>query len=134
MDIFIIVFASFVAVIFVLALGGVAASRKRLQRHAADLDRQIESANEKLALAHAGDKGWNPEVIQRKAREGLQKAQPEVEIEKMSLIHVVDKVGTDNDQAVFHVFTQAAEYRVTLGRQDGQWVYIEQQAMEKKPE
>ena len=38
------------------------------------------------------------------------------------LVQVVDKPGTDADQAIFHVKTaDGAEHRMTLGRTGGEW-------------
>jgi hypothetical protein len=44
------------------------------------------------------------------------------EPDQVTLIEVIDKPGTDDDQAVFDVTTGSEHRRVTLGRRDGEWV------------
>jgi len=39
------------------------------------------------------------------------------------LVEVIDKPGTDEDQAVFEVRTGSDRHRVVLGRRDGDWVH-----------
>jgi hypothetical protein len=35
---------------------------------------------------------------------------------------VIDRPGTDADQAVFDVHAAGARHRVVLGRRDGEWI------------
>jgi hypothetical protein len=44
------------------------------------------------------------------------------EPDELTLVEVIDKPGTDSDQAVFDVSAAGSRHRVTLGRRDGDWV------------
>ncbi len=40
----------------------------------------------------------------------------------LQLVQVVDRPGTDEDQAVFRAVTDSGERTLVLGRRDGAWV------------
>jgi hypothetical protein len=43
-------------------------------------------------------------------------------VRELHLVQVVDRPGTDEDQAVFRVVTDRGERTLVLGRRDGAWV------------
>jgi len=63
-----------------------------------------------------------PALLQTAAREAYASRFDGREPEELHLIQVVDKPGTDEDQAVFDVSAGGDRHRVVLGRRDGDWV------------
>lgn len=108
-----IVLAVLLAVLFV---GGYIANRRRYVAEDADLRRQIEEANERLARAHAEDKGWDRATMEAAVREAVGA------VDALELVQVVDRPGTDADEAVFRVNAAGEAREVVLGRRDGHWV------------
>ncbi|MCW2995786.1 MAG: hypothetical protein JWQ18_3281 [Conexibacter sp.] len=113
-----------VGVIVVLAVllfaGGLYASGRRRDKLAGSLKARIEAADAELAVARAEDKGWERATIEAAAR-----AAAGADVRTLHLVQVVDKPGTDADQAVFRVVgADGAESTVTLGRRDGVWVAL----------
>ncbi len=114
-----------VGVIVVLAVllfaGGLYASGRRRDKLADGLLARIEAADAALADARAQDRGWERATIEAAARAAVA---PD-EVRELQLVQVVDKPGTDADQAVFRVLgADGAERTVTLGRRDGAWVAV----------
>jgi hypothetical protein len=110
------------AVLLVLAVGGVIARRMWLQRTEGEFRAQLERANHDLAQAAASDRGWDRELLETAARRcALEKGGAEPS--ELALVEVIDRPGTDEDQAVFHVVVAGADRRLTLGRQGGDWVF-----------
>jgi hypothetical protein len=114
-----------VGVIVVLAVllfaGGLYASGRRRDKLADGLLARIEAADAALADARAQDRGWERATIEAAARAAVA---PQ-EVRELQLVQVVDKPGTDADQAVFRVVgADGAEHTVTLGRRDGAWVAV----------
>jgi hypothetical protein len=114
-----------VGVIVVLAVllfaGGLYASGRRRDKLADGLLARFEAADAALADARAQDRGWERATIEAAARAAVA---PQ-EVRDLHLVQVVDKPGTDADQAVFRVVgADGAESTVTLGRRDGAWVAV----------
>jgi predicted DNA repair protein MutK len=114
-----------VGVIVVLAVllfaGGLYASGRRRDKLADSLLARIEAADAALADARAQDRGWERATIEAAARAAIAPR----EVRELHLVQVVDKPGTDADQAVFRVVgADGAEHTVTLGRRDGAWVAL----------
>jgi hypothetical protein len=113
-----------VGVIAVLAVllfvGGLYASGRRRDKLAGSLRERIEAADAALADARAQDKGWERATIEAACR-----AAADGELRELQLVQVVDRPGTDADQAVFRVVgADGAERTITLGRRDGAWVAV----------
>ncbi len=71
--------------------------------------------------SRAQDRGWERATIEAAARAAVAPR----EVQELHLVQVVDKPGTDADQAVFRVVgADGAESTVTLGRRDGAWVAV----------
>jgi hypothetical protein len=110
------------AVILLLAAGGYAAATRRAKSHEAELRRELATAERELAKAHASDKGWDPAVLASAARDAATDRFGDATVGAPLLVQVVDRPGTDADQAVFLIKTaDGAEHRMTLGRADGVW-------------
>jgi hypothetical protein len=108
-------------VIALLFAGGMIAVGRRRDQQSDSLLARIEAADAALADARAQDKGWERATIETAARAAVA---PQ-EVAELHLVQVVDKPGTDADQAVFRaVGADGAELTVTLGRRDGAWVAL----------
>ncbi|MDX6731448.1 MAG: hypothetical protein QOC54_1396, partial [Baekduia sp.] len=85
------------------------------------LGAQIAAADAALADARAEDRGWDRATIEAAARAAIAPR----EARELQLVQVLDRPGTDADQAVFHVVgADGQESTVTLGRRDGAWVAV----------
>ena len=110
-----------IAIIVVLAVGGVIARRRQLESTRPAFDRALEKVNHDLAAAAASDRGWEREHLEASARR-ICAEQLGAEPEELTLVEIIDKPGTDDDQAVFDVTAGGERHRVVLGRRDGDWV------------
>jgi hypothetical protein len=108
-------------VLAVLAVGGAIARRAQLARTRGAFDASLERANRDLATAAAADRGWDRATMESAARRIF--AEPRgAEPERLLLVEVLDRPGTDEDQAVFHAEFGGTTQAVTLGRRGGDWV------------
>jgi type II secretory pathway pseudopilin PulG len=106
----------------VLAVGGWFAATQRARERERALIQDLATAEQALAQAHALDKGWDRTVLESAAREAVSQRFGSTPINALQLVQVVDRPGTDADQAVFRVETaDGTEHHLTLGRTDGAW-------------
>jgi hypothetical protein len=117
-----IVVVAVVAVLAVLALLGAVANARRRSAGRAEFQASLEEVNRALAVAHAEDKGWEPNALDAAARRAFEAQRPGATIRQQSLVQVIDRPGTDEDKAVFHFLTDEGETYLTLGRSGGEWV------------
>lgn len=110
-----------VGLIALLALGGIAAAARRARARDRELLHQLEQADQALAQAHASDKGWERSALEAAARRAVAERFGNIDVEGLQLVQVLDRPGTDADQAVFRVQTIDGEHRITLGRTNGVW-------------
>ena len=109
-------------VLLLLAAGGYVAATRRADDTEGALQDEIARAERELAKAHAGDKGWDPAVLAAAAREAAVARFGDATVGEPQLVQVIDRPGTDADQAVFRVQTaDGDEHRITLGRTAGVW-------------
>ena len=109
-------------VLILLAAGGYVAATRRADDTEGALHDEVARAERELAKAHAGDKGWDPAVLADAAREAAVARFGDATVGEPQLVQVVDRPGTDADQAVFRVQTaDGDEHRITLGRTAGVW-------------
>jgi hypothetical protein len=113
-----IVLGVFVALVIVLAVGGIYARRRQLAATQDRFDANLAQVNRDLAAAHAQDRGWAREGLESAARAAYA-AQRGAEPSDLTLVQIIDRPGTDEDKAVFAVGVE----RLTLGRADGEWVF-----------
>ncbi len=108
--------------IVVLAVGGWFAATRRARLRERTLVQELDAAERALAQAHATDKGWDRQLLEAAARDAVAQRFGSTPINALQLVQVIDRPGTDADQAVFRVETAAGdEHRITLGRVDGAW-------------
>jgi hypothetical protein len=116
-----VILAVVLVLVVVLFVGGYIANRRRQTVMDARLRAQIEAADAALADARAQDRGWDRAMIEDAARAAVAPR----EVRELQLVQVVDKPGTEADQAVFRIVgADGAEITVTLGRRDGAWVAV----------
>jgi hypothetical protein len=108
----------FVALVIILAVGGVYGRRRQLAATQGDFDTHLAQVNRDLAAAHAEDRGWAREALDTAARAAYV-AQRGTEPPDLRLIQIVDRPGTDDDKAVFRIGGE----QLTLGRENGEWVF-----------
>jgi hypothetical protein len=109
-------------VLLVLAVGGVIARAILQKRTHAEFERRLERANHDLAEAAAADRGWDRDVLMAAARRIYAKERG-IEPSELLLVEVIDRPGTDEDLAVFHIEGEGRTDSLTLGREDGEWVH-----------
>jgi hypothetical protein len=117
-----IILIAFGVLALVLFVGGFVVAGRRARAHDADLRTQIEAADQALAQARAGDRGWDPDVLQAAARQAYASQSDGREPEQLYLVQVIDRPGTDADEAVFRAIDGHREQDLVLGREGGQWV------------
>ncbi len=110
-----------VVVLVLLALLFVGGYVANARRRAADRDRLralTQEADQGLAAAHAENKGWERTGLEAAAREAAAARRGGVAPRQLTLVQVVDRPGTEEDEAVF----EADGERIVLGRAGGRWV------------
>ena len=110
------------AVLVLLAVGGVIARRRQLASTRPAFDRALAQVDRDLAAAAASDRGWDRAHLEASARR-ICAEQLGAEPDEMTLVEVIDQPGTDSDQAVFDVSAGGESHRIVLGRRDGDWVH-----------
>lgn len=116
MSTFDIVLAAVVAVVVLLTLGGVVASGRRARARHERLGEQIQHADRALASARAADNGWDPAHMEAAARAAVTGEAT------LHLVQVVDRPGTDADEAVYRAVTPDGNARdIRLTRSGDTW-------------
>src|SRR3954452_14270913 len=110
-----------VVVFAVLIAGGIYARHRQLARSRPAFERALAQVDRDLAAAAASDRGWDRALLEAAARR-ISAEQFGNEPDDLTLVEVIDRPGTDEDQAVFDIVTAGARHRVVLGRRDGRWV------------
>jgi hypothetical protein len=118
-----IVLGVLVLLIVLLAVGGVIARNRQLERTRGRFDENLAQVNEDLAAAHAADRGWARDTLDEAARAAWAQERPGEEAESLMLVQIVDNPGTDEDKAVYEVAAGGRTQRLTLGRRDGAWIH-----------
>jgi type II secretory pathway pseudopilin PulG len=117
-----IVLVVFAALILILAGGGWMAATRRARAQERKLLAALHDAEQALARARATDKGWDRALLDAAARDAFATRFGTERVNALQLVQVIDRPGTDADQAVFRVETaDGDEHRITLGRTGGVW-------------
>jgi hypothetical protein len=107
------------ALLALLAIGGAYARNRQLIRSRPAFEAHLERVNRDLAAAAAQDRGWDRATLEDAARR-IYAQERGSEPQELVLVEVIDRPGTDQDQAVFRCDGGA---RLTLGRRGGEWVH-----------
>ena len=109
------------AVLGVLVAGGIVARNRQLARSRPAFERALAQVEQDLVAAAASDRGWDRSVLEAAARQVVAERYG-TEPAELHLVEVIDKPGTDQDQAVFTAHVGGKSERVVLGRREGDWV------------
>lgn len=109
------------AVLVLLFAGGAIARNRQLARTRPAFERALAQVDQDLAAAAASDRGWDRAHLEASARR-ICAEQLGAEPDELTLVEVVDRPGTDSDEAVFDVSAGGRRHRMVLGRRDGDWV------------
>jgi type II secretory pathway pseudopilin PulG len=119
-----IVLAVVVALIVLLFVLGSLGNARRRRSLDAGFQAQLEEANAALAAARAEDRGWERSNLEAAARSAHGRAHPGADIRELHLVQVVDRPGTESDQARFRVVDAHGEHEILLGRRGDEWVEL----------
>jgi hypothetical protein len=109
-----------VVLVVLLIVGGLIANARRARGGEDDLLAAVAEADGALALARAADRGWERSVLEAAAREAFAARSP-VEVRELMLVQVVDRPGTEDDQALFRVVTDVGSEEILLVRKGDGW-------------
>ena len=110
-----------VAVLLVLLIvGGLIANGRRAREQEDETLSAVREADQALALARASDRGWDRAVLEAAAREAFATRSP-AEVRELLLMRVVDRPGTEEDQALFRVITDVGSEEILLVRHGDAW-------------
>jgi hypothetical protein len=116
-----IIIVVFVLLVVLLIVGGLVASARRARGGEDELRAALREADRGLAAARAVDRGWDREAMEAAARAAFAARSP-AEIGELLLLQVVDRPGTEEDQALFRVVTDAGSEEILCVRDaDGAW-------------
>jgi type II secretory pathway pseudopilin PulG len=116
----VVIVVVFVLLVVLLIVGGLVASARRARGGEDELRVAVREADQALALARAGDRGWERGVLEAAAREAFAARSP-AEVRELMLLQVIDRPGTEDDQALFRVVTDAGSEEILLVRQGDAW-------------
>ena len=116
-----IVVSVVVVLLALLIVGGIVASGRRARAEEGPLRADLAAATRALALAHAADPGWERSLLEEAARTAFADRSG-AEVRDLQLVQVVDRPGTEEDQAVFRVVTDHGQEYLHLDRHGDRWV------------
>jgi type II secretory pathway pseudopilin PulG len=119
-SVIVVILVVFVLLVILLAVGGIIASQRRARSGEDELLVAVREADQALALARAGDRGWERGVLEAAAREAFAARSP-AEVRELMLVQVVDRPGTEEDQALFRVITDVGSEEILLVRHGDDW-------------
>ena len=97
-------------------VGGLIAARRRAEQTEGELDARIAAADRALEAARAADRGWDPILLEEAARVALDR------YDKLHLVLVDDRPGTDEDHAEMAAVGDAEVVHVSVTRRGDSWV------------
>ena len=120
MSVIAIIVVVFVVLVLLLIVGGLIANGRRTRDQEDEARLAFREADKVLALARASDRGWERSVLEAAAREAFAARSP-AEVRELQLVQVVDRPGTEEDQALFRVITDAGSEEILLVRHGDSW-------------
>jgi hypothetical protein len=121
MPVWLIVVLALVVALAVLAIGGAIANGRRERSTRGPFERRLGAVDRALAAALADDRGWDPSQLEAAARRGIAANRPQAQITELELVQVIDRPGTDDDEALFRAQTAQGVLNVRLERRGGEW-------------
>ncbi len=121
MSVIVIVLIVVVVLAVVLFVGGLVASRRRLNDP--ELGPHIRNADQALEQARANDRGWDRAILEEVARRTLAQERPEFGVNDLHLVLVDDRPGVEEDRAHMLAMGDDGQARVVLTRDaEGEWI------------
>jgi hypothetical protein len=112
-------------VVFVLAviffIGGLILTRRHTRATAGQLHDHLAAADQALEAARAVDKGWDAVALEEAARNVLQREAPGFHYDRLQLVLVDDRPGTDHDRAEFVAASSDEVVRIAVTRRGDLW-------------
>src|SRR3954469_10331452 len=105
-----------------LFVGGLIAPRRHAEPTSGRLHERIAAADRALEAARAADRGWDPILLEEAARTALQRERPDFHYDKLHLVLVDDRPGTDEDRAELAAIGDDGVIRVAVARRGETWV------------
>jgi hypothetical protein len=105
-----------------LFVGGLLGARRRAEHTADELDSRIAAADRALEAARAADRGWDPVLLEEAARVALERERPDFHYDKLHLVLVDDRPGTEHDRAEMAAVGDEGVLRVLVTRRGDSWV------------
>jgi hypothetical protein len=103
-------------------IGGLIAARRHADATEADLRARVAAADRALEAARAADRGWDPVLLEEAARVALERERPDFHYDRLQLVLVDDRPGTDEDRAELAAVAEDRVVRVGVTRRGGTWV------------
>jgi type II secretory pathway pseudopilin PulG len=122
MSVLAIVIIIVLALLLLLIVGGLAGARRRARLTDARLTERIAAADQALEAARAADRGWDPVLLEQAARVALERERPDFRYDKLHLVLVDDRPGTEADRAEMAAVGDEGVLRVSVMRHGDQWV------------
>jgi hypothetical protein len=109
------------ALVLVILIGGLVASRRREAEHGGAWRAEVRGADRALQDARAADKGWDRPALEEAARRALAEQRPGFGVAELHLVLVDDRPGEAEDRAHFVAVGAEGEARIVLCRGSGGW-------------
>ena len=122
MSIVTIVIVVLLVLIVVFFIGGLIVARRRAEAHAERLDERIAAADRALEAARAADRGWDPVLLEEAARTALERERPDFHYDRLHLVLVDDRPGTEEDRAEMAAIGDEGALHVSVARRGDTWV------------
>src|SRR3954467_9806428 len=104
-----------------LFVGGMIAARRHADATEGHRHERVAAADQALEAARAADRGWDPILLEEAARTALDRERPDFHYDKLHLVLVDDRPGTDEDRAEMAAVGSDGVARVVVTRQGGNW-------------
>ena len=126
MSVLAIIIVVFAVVVAILAFLGYRVITKRQAETAGTFEERLATANEALADARAQDQGWDLPALEEAARAAAERRAPGATVRGVHLVQVIDRPGTDDDEARFHVdIARGRDFDIVLHRSGDTWSELE---------
>ena len=116
-----IVVIAIIGALALLFLVGLAGNARFLRSREDSLAQRIAEADAALAAARAEDRGWDRALLDAAARTAVERRHPGSAVSALELVQVVDRPGTDEDEALMRVRHAGGEEDVLLRRTGDVW-------------
>jgi type II secretory pathway pseudopilin PulG len=109
------------ALLVILFVGGVLGARRRADEHSEQLLERVAAADQALEAARAADRGWDPIRLEEAARVALDRERPDFRYDRLHLVLVDDRPGTEEDRAEMAAVGDGEVVHVVVTRRGDTW-------------